>query len=273
MHKQFRLGLIAAAAAIATLPATLSAHRLWMLPSITVVSSDDAWVTFDAAASNDLFHPDHQPLRAPPAAFAPDGSAAKIENWATGRYRSTFDLHLTQPGTWKVAMVNQGVMGSYTLNGEQKRLPRGTALAELAGAVPAGATEVKLTEVDSRNEVFVTSGAPTQTVLTPTGKGLELVAASHPNDLVASEAATFGFLVDGKPAPAGLDVQVIPGGKRYRDDEGTIALKTDAQGQVRIEWPGPGMYWLNVSSEGRSTAIPDAARRMGYTATIEVLPG
>jgi uncharacterized GH25 family protein len=270
---KLRLAIAAIAVSAAAIPATLSAHRLWMLPSITVVSSNDAWVTFDAAASNDLFHADHQPLRAAPDAFAPDGSPAKIENWATGRYRSTFDLHLTQPGTWKVAMVNQGLGGSFKLNGQDQRLPRGTTLDKLATAVPQGATDVKLVQMDSRNEVFVTSGAPTDTVLKPTGKGLELAPVSHPNDLVATEAATFGLLVDGKPAPAGLEVTVIPGVRRYRDAEDAITLKTDAKGQVQVKWPAPGMYWLNATTEGASTAVPNATRRMSYATTLEVLPG
>lgn len=271
--RKLRLAIAAVAAGAAIVPGALSAHRLWLLPSITVVSSNDAWVTFDAAASNDLFHADHQPLRAAPQAYAPDGATAKIENWSTGRYRSTFDLHLTQPGTWKVAMVNRGVMGSFRLNGEEKRLPRGTALDKLASVVPQGATDVRLTQVDSRNEVFVTSGAPTETVLKPSGEGIELVPVSHPNDLVSGEAATFGLMVDGKPAPAGIEVSVIPGARRYRDNEQAIKLTTDAKGQVQVKWPSAGMYWFNATTEGRSTAIPNAPRRLSYTATLEVLPG
>ena len=37
----------------------------------------------------------------------------KAENAATGKYRSTFDLHLTQPGTYRVAVVNNGLFASY----------------------------------------------------------------------------------------------------------------------------------------------------------------
>lgn len=269
--KTFRNALIATAAfASIAVPSALTAHRLWILPSTTVVSSDDGWVTFDAAASNDLFYPDHQPLRVEPAAMAPDGSAAKIENFSTGRFRSTFDLHLTQKGTWKVVLANGGVGGSYMLDGKEQRLPRGMTADKLPGAIPAGATDVKLTEIANRNEVFVTSGAPTETVFKPTGQGLELVPVTHPNDLVSDEPATFGFVVDGKPA-AGLEVKVIPGGSRYRDTVGEMTLKTDAAGKVQVTWPGPGMYWLNVSAQGTSSSIPNAGRRMGYTTTLEVL--
>lgn len=268
---KLRPALFAAAALSAlSIPAGLSAHRLWMVPSTTQVSGDDSWVTFDAAASNDLFYPDHQPLRGEPVVTAPDGSAGKVENFTIGKYRATFDVAVNKPGTWKLALVNSGLMGSYTLNGKEERLPRGTRADQIATAIPAGATGVKLSENATRNEVFVTNGAPTTSVLKPTGQGLEFAPVTHPNDLHTGEPATFGFLIDGKPA-AGLKVTVVPGGSRYREALGEMTLTTDAKGQIQVKWPMAGMFWLNATAEGKSTAIPNADKRMGYTATVEVL--
>ncbi len=268
---RLRPSLFAAAVLSAvSIPAGLSAHRLWMVPSTTQVSGEDSWVTFDAAASNDLFYPDHQPLRAEPVVTAPDGSAGKVQNFTIGKYRATFDVQVDKPGTWKLALVNGGVMGSYMLDGKEARLPRGTRADQLASAIPTGATDVKLSENANRNEVFVTSGAPTEGVLKPSGQGLEFAPVTHPNDLHTGEAATFGFLIDGRPA-AGLKVTVVPGGSRYREALGEMTLTTDAKGQVEVKWPMAGMYWLNVAAEGKSAAIPNATKRMGYTATLEVL--
>ncbi|NJC08952.1 putative GH25 family protein [Polymorphobacter fuscus] len=284
-----RLALLAAGTLLfAAVPA--AAHRQWMLPSATVLSGDDVWVTVDAAISNDLFYFDHQPMRvAGIKAIAPDGSDAAIANASTGRYRSTFDVHLTQKGTYKIENASSFVMGSYMLNGEEKRLPRGTTSATLAAALPAGATNVRTSEAANRNEIFVTVGAPTQAVFKPSGKGIELVPVTHPNDLVAGEAATFQFLLDGAPA-AGLGVTVIPGGGRYRAALGQMDLKTDAQGKVVITWPAAGMYWLNASVGGRPEGGPmgaagpngpqpgaaaaaggPAPRRASYVTTLEVL--
>ncbi|WP_156679386.1 DUF4198 domain-containing protein [Sphingomonas profundi] len=268
---KIRLALAALAAA-ALVPAAAQAHRGWMLPSATTVSGDDAWVTVDAAISNDLFYFEHQPLRLDGVkAWAPDGTEAKIENASTGRYRSTFDVHLTQQGTYRIATSMGGIMGGYTLNGEQKRLPRGLTPDKLAAAIPAGATDVKLSEGMNRNETFVTNGAPSTSVLKPTGKGLEFAPVTHPNDLVAGEPATFGFLLDGKPA-AGLKVTIIPGGIRYRNALGEIDLTTDAKGQVTVKWPYAGFYWLNVTASDKKVSVPQATeRRLGYVATLEVL--
>ncbi|RYY46089.1 MAG: DUF4198 domain-containing protein [Sphingomonadales bacterium] len=282
--------IIAAALAAAATPA--AAHRMWLLASSTTVSGTDNWVTIDGAVSNELFYFDHQPLRVIPAVTQPDGTEGKVENHSVGRFRATFDVHLTQQGTYRIGVLNEGIMGSYKLNGETKGFPRGTTAANLAERTPAGATDVVTAENLSRNEIYVTQGAPTTTIFKPTGRGIELAPVTHPTDLVAGEAATFQFLLDGKPA-TGLSVTAIPGGIRYRDKLNEMHLKTDAQGKVAITWPTPGMYWMTVAPEraerpegagGPGAGGPNAApggpnqrpmgppqRRVSYTTTLEVL--
>src|SRR3546814_3258995 len=70
----------------------------------------------------------------------------------------------------------------YDLDGKTERLPRGTTTANLAERIPAGATNVRTAESNNRNEIFVTVGEPTTTLFQPTGKGIELVPITHPND-------------------------------------------------------------------------------------------
>lgn len=274
---------IAGAMAALLLAGTAQAHRQWMLPSATTLSGTDAWVTVDAAVSNDLFYFEHVPMRTDGIAVTqPDGSAGRIENAATGKFRSTFDVHLTQPGTYRIANVSTGLMGSYLLNGKRERLPRGTTQATLATALPAGATDVQTAEMANRNEIFVTLGAPTTTIFKPTGQGIEMAPVTHPNDLVSGEAATFQFLLDGKPA-AGLKVTIIPGGIRYRDTLGQMDLTADQDGKIAVTWPQPGLYWMNATvggvreggpmGEGGAPAAPAGPpqRRAAYVTTLEVL--
>ncbi|HAF41424.1 MAG TPA: DUF4198 domain-containing protein [Sphingobium sp.] len=242
--------LIAGALAALLLSGAAQAHRQWMMPSSTTLSGNESWVTVDAAVSNDLFYFEHFPMATDNISVTePDGAAGKIENAAKGRYRSTFDVHLTKPGTYRIANASTGIMGSYMLNGKRERLPRGTTKDKLASALPTGATDVQVAEASNRNEIFVTLGAPTTTIFKPTGEGIELVPVTHPNDLVSGEAATFQFLLDGKPA-AGLKVTVIPGGIRYRDALGQMDLIADKDGKLSVTWPQPGMYWLNASIGG-----------------------
>lgn len=285
------------AAALLFIPAAVSAHRMWLLPSGTVFSGTDSWVTVDAAVSNDLFYADHQPGRIEQMkVWQPDGTPGRLQNGATGRYRSVFDVQLDKPGTWKIGTEMSGVTGSFKVDGVEKRVggrggppPGGSGGAGGLGGmggpaggpppqppltvadIPANATDVQLTETSSRNEIFVTAGAPTDTVFKPTGKGLEFAPVTHPDELVAGETARFRFLVDGRPA-AGLKVTVVPGGKRYRDAEGARELTTGADGMLAVEWPSAGMYWLNATLTDTTTTTPRATRRrLSYTTTVEVM--
>ncbi|QDX27501.1 DUF4198 domain-containing protein [Sphingomonas suaedae] len=273
---KLRTILIATAVAAVAIPASVQAHRQWMLPSMTVISGegDDVWITVDAAVSNDLFYFEHQPMRADISVMLPDGTSGEVKNKAQGRYRTTFDVQIQKRGTYKIFYASEGVMGTYKLNGEEKRLPRGTTAATLASAIPAGATDVRTTTSSNRNEIFVTAGEPTTTVFRPTGKGIELVPVTHPNDLIVGEDATFQFLLDGKPA-SGLTVTVIPGGIRYRDQLNQQDLTTDADGKVMVKWGEPGMYWINVTTPraAREEGAPPApgGRRASYVTTLEVM--
>ena len=122
------LALIAALAALAV-PMSAQAHRAWLAPTSTVLSGDEAWVGFDAGMSNGVFIADHAAMRLDGLTItAPDGSTVQPENLHRARYRSSFDLHLTQPGTYKVANVMGGLTATYMENGEQKRW-RGAAVS------------------------------------------------------------------------------------------------------------------------------------------------
>lgn len=277
-------------ALLVCVPLTAQAHRSWMLPSATVLSGDGQWVTIDAAVSNDLFYFEHFPLRianlnlTTPDAIAnrrggggatlgitaPDGSAVEAQNGSMGRYRTTFDFEIKQKGTYKLALVNSGVFASYKEGGQTKRWSG--APEDFAKNVPANAQDLRASFNQSRNEVFVTSGKPTRETLKVTGKGLELDAVTHPNDLSAGSAANFRLLLDGKPAPD-VEVEIVPGGGRYRDKLGDVVLKTDAEGRFSIKWPEPGMYWLEASVRDDKTPIAGVTqRRATYIATVEVLP-
>lgn len=260
--------LAALALVLAAAPAA-QAHRQWLLPSATVLSGEDPWVTVDAAVSNTLFFPDHVPMRLEEVTVVgPKGAQVPVQNKATGKYRSTFDVQLGAPGTYRIANAGGSVMASYKLNGEQKRW-RGPA-SQAATAVPAGAQEVKLTHNQRRVETFVTRGAPTTDALKPTGQGLELQPVTHPNDLFAGEKAQFRLLMDGKPA-SGVEVEVVPGGTRYRESEGMMKLTTGADGGFQVTWPEPGMYWLEASTRGGASPLPGAESSASYVAVLEVL--
>ena len=278
-----RIALSLPLLALAAAPA--DAHRRWLLPSATVLSGESETLTVDAAVSNGLFYFEHVAAGLEDLTITgPDGKPVAANIIGKGAYRSTFDVPLKQQGTYRVALASDGVFGAYMLNGERKRW-RGSA-AEAKTAIPAGATDIQLTPVSSRVETFVTLGAPNDAALAATGRGLEMVPVTHPNDLVTGEDAQFSFLIDGKPA-AGLDIEVTAGGTRYRDEAGTRHFTTDADGLVTVRADAPGFYYLEASPAGearpegpmagapageRPQGPPPGGRRLSYAAVLEFLP-
>lgn len=260
--------------ALATASASFSAaaHKMWLLPSGTTFSGAEPWLTVDAAVSNDLFYFDHMPLGLDGLTItAPDGSPVQAQNAGTGKYRSVFDVALTQEGSYRVAIASDGLFASWEDQDGQRKRWRGTP-ADFAAKVPRDARNLQVWQNAMRVETFATHGAPTTTAFKPTGVGLELVPVTHPNDLFAGETASFRLVLDGKPA-ANLQVSVIRGDTRYRNAQEEIKVSTDAHGTFSVTWPQPGMYWLNASAEDAKTSLPQASqRRLSYVATLEVLP-
>jgi len=261
----------AALALALTLPFSAFAHKAWLQPSQTVLAGNNPWVTVDAAVSNDLFYFNHVPLKTDNLAItAPDGSNVAAQNTATGKFRTVFDVELKQTGTYRIGVVNNYVTGSWEDNGQTRRW-RGTE-ATFATEVPKNAKKLQVGQSVSRVETFVTNGTPNETALKPSGVGLELVPVTHPNDLFAGEEATFRFQIDGKPA-ANLDVEIVRGNTRYRNAQDELKVKTDARGEFVVKWPEAGMYWIEATSQDGKTSVKQAKqRRLGYVATLEVLP-
>lgn len=270
MQHYRRLSLLLLALTLAV-PGLAHAHRFWLLPSSTVLSGDGDWITVDAARSNDMFIFNHNRMGLDGLqVHTPDGGEAQPANLHEMELRSVFDLNIDRQGTWKLAVVDDGLFAHYQADGERHRW-HGTAEA-LATEVPDDATDLRVSERINRAEVFVTAGAPTRDVLAPTGRGLELVPETHPNDLYAGETARFKLLVDGQPAE-GVEVEIIPGGVRYRDAPNTIEKTTDGEGMIELTWPRPGMYYLEAGLSDDDTSADRAGqRRLTYVATLEVLP-
>ena len=267
---------LALLAVAAVLPNPAHAHRTWLLPSATVVSGKEPAVSVDAAVSEDLFEYDTNALTLDGLSIvAPDGSKLTAENLGATRRRSSFDLKLTQPGTYRIVNFSESAFANYKVGGETKRW-RGN-LDALAKEVPANAEELQVTRMQNRVETYVTNEGKTDKAaskaFTPQGSGLELIPLTTPTDLSAGDSSSFRLLLDGKPA-ADVDVTILRGGNRYRYKLGEIALKTDAQGQFSVKWPEAGRYWIGASAGGRGPGGTAAqpARRASLSATVEVLP-
>ena len=251
------------------------AHNLWLLPSETSKGGKGGWVTFDVAVSTEIFNVGSgAPKVDVVEVVAPDAAVSKVQNIWQGKLRSSFDLDINQPGTYKIFAATHGLIARWeTADGKRGFWPPRGAKAEpseLAAAVPKNAKNLEIIQASRRTETFVSLGAPSKVSLKPTLQGLELVPLTHPNNLAVGEVSEFMFLMDGKPA-VGAKIAVIEGGSRYRLAPGAQHYETDKNGQVKISWKKTGIYWLGAEYKDDQATKPATHRSGVYSATLEVL--
>jgi uncharacterized GH25 family protein len=268
-----RYAAVLGASLMLTLPLAAHAHRTFLLPSSTLVEKADEVVTFDTAATEELFIPDHAVQIETVTVEGPGSAAPQPENVWRGKQRSSFELKLPETGTYRVSLVNDGLSAMYKVDGQMKRW-RGDAEA-FAKEVPSNAQDLNVMRMLSRNETFVrVSDKPGKTAWKTTGKGIEMTPLTSPTELFTGDTTSLRFTLDGKPAKD-LTVTVIRGGNRYRDALGEITLKTDSDGKISIKWPNAGMYWVGANTgrppQGETGTLAKPLVRASYSATLEVL--
>jgi len=148
--------------------------------------------------------------------------------------------------------------------------PGGASRFVEEAAIPAGA-ETMTSVSYTRSETYVTKGAPSREALKPSGKGFELEAITHPNEVYAGEAFKFRLLNDGKPV-AGVTFEIQRSGDAYADKKFSQEGKTGADGGASVTLAQPGVYVLETSYPVRAEGAPaDPTPRSGaYNLTFEV---
>lgn len=268
-----RLAPLALAAAL--LPLSAQAHMTWILPNTAQLSGKDPVVAIDAAVSEDLFNFERALKLDTVRITAPDGKPVEPENRVSSRHRESFEVKLTQDGTYRISNVGQALMASYKQGGETKRF-RGTQAA-FAKDVPADAEITAFSLMSNRQQTFVSKEEPGKLQFAPEGDGLEVLPLAPVTDLSHGDKTRFRLLLDGKPV-ADAQIKILRDGNRYRYKLGEAGVKTDAQGEFTIDWTEPGRYWIGASvGPERGPNMPTGTReapvkRASVSATFEVLP-
>ncbi|UXH78174.1 DUF4198 domain-containing protein [Roseateles amylovorans] len=269
-----RLAPLALAIA-AALPLSAQAHMTWLLPNKAAFDGKEPVASFDAAVSEDLFNFERALKLDTLRITAPDGKAVDAENRSSGRHRESFDVKLTQDGTYRISNVSQALMGSYKQGSETKRF-RSTP-ATLVKDVPADAEITAMTLMTNRQQTFVSKEEPGKVAFAPEGNGLELLPLGPVTDLSHGDKTTFRLLLDGKPA-ADIPVKLLREGNRYRYKLGEIEVRTDAKGEFTVAWTEAGRYFIGANAgPARGPNAPTGTReapvqRASVSATFEVLP-
>ena len=70
----------------------------------------------------------------------------------------------------------------------------------------------------------------------------------------------------------GAEVEVVRGGMRYRNDQETISVTSNDEGQFEVTWPQAGMYFIESGYKDDKAEKPATVRTGSYSGTFEVLP-
>ena len=256
------------------LAGSAQASMSWLLANSYQVNGKEAVVSVDAAVSENLFVFERALKLEQILVTAPDGSQLEAQQRTAARHRESFELRLTQDGTYRVSHVQQALMGSYLLDGQTKRF-RATP-ATLDQELPAGAQLQGLTQVHNRQQIFVSKEEPGKLAFVPEGQGLELIPLDPVTELSHGDRSRFRLLLDGQ-ALAEAPVRLLREGNRYRYKLGEQLIKTDAKGEFSIEWTEAGRYWLGATqgdkpAQGVTGTREKPLRRASLSASFEVLP-
>lgn len=255
-----------------------SSHDRWLVASHSTVSGEDpSEVALDFSISNQIFHPDigvgssdnpKSRIRGKLLVQNPDGSVQpKLTFYDLGRKSSAFAT-LEQNGTHTMFVQSEPFvfMLYQDQQGERHRM-FGTDTSKL----PNGASNVTVQKFASNIMTYVSRNK--NSAIVPFNQGLELgVKGQHPNDLFSGEAVNLQVLLDGKPAPAGIEVKLVKGGTRYRNNRNEVALTTDQSGLVAYTFKEAGLYLLTANTEVVSKDKHIDAEYSGLFLTLEVLP-
>jgi uncharacterized GH25 family protein len=128
---------------------------------------------------------------------------------------------------------------------------------ELKTLIPNHATDLQTTYGLTRVETYITMNNPTDNFGID-GRFLELLPKTHPSEIVEKEPVTFAFHYHGN-AKAGVEVEIMREGARYRNNPEAIKLITNSKGEITFTPKQAGRYLLiaEYQEEAKNKALAD----------------
>lgn len=270
---------LALVAASGLLTSTAMAHTQYVVPFNFAIEKNVA--TLQASAAEDFFVPDHA-IKADFQLTSPDGKTSKIDAVTAFQEVSIIEANTPDKGTYKISTSSERAGKQALVDGKWQSVRAAPAATPApANATPAAAparrflteadlkpgTEVVATSSSTQVVTYVSRGAPDNTVLKPTGKGLELDFKTHPNDIYLDQGFSFVVLLNGKPAPH-ASFELHRGGVKGDSKK----VQSDANGVINIKFEQPGAYLLEGSYPTPPTdpAAKPLSQRYNYTLSFEV---
>jgi uncharacterized GH25 family protein len=220
----------------------VNAHSRWLLPSHYTLSSEQGeWIALDATASNEVFNVDKALSIDPLSILTPSGKKARPSSAYKAHRKSVADYFIEESGTYKITNNSTANYFSSYKVGDKRKRARANKI-ELKALVPSNASNLQTTYGFTRVETYITMNNPTDN-FDIDGKFLELIPKTHPSEIVEEESATFAFHYHGK-LQAGVEVEIMRDGARYRNNPEVIKLITDSKGEITFTAKQAGRYLL-----------------------------
>ncbi len=252
---------LALASTMMMLAPIANAHTPYLKPlSFEPVSRDS--MTLDASFAEQFFVPEVAISNAPFEVEQPDGSIVPVETVVNLKTRNVLEQTLEQEGTYKFSTGKRlgAIFRVYDLNGErgsvrgnEEPLPEGAVLTEHFQSVTSAVA-------------YVTKKGPTEKVLAGTGKGLEIVPATHPNGLFAGDRFEFTLQYEGKPL-AEQTVTVYFANDQFSEEADFQKLTTNSKGVASATLDKQGLYLLQVRVK-EAAPEGEAVPLYSYTTTL-----
>lgn len=236
-------------AGAAVLASSAMAHDLIIYPHTHTVNKAETFVAVEATSTNGLFRPDRGVSADGIRVYGADGD--EIENLGTiitGNTRTSFELPINGEGTYKLEYVRDPIFFSQYFigeNNERKRL-RYTTKSQAMALMPEGGKDLSTTKYITSSFAYVTARVPSDAVLAPTGKGLEIIAVTHPGDYVTGEDIVMAVSFNGEPL---TNAEVIFKDEQavYRGEhEKRVTYETDDLGELTFNFDTGGRYVIGV---------------------------
>lgn len=245
--------------------ANVLAHTPYLQPTSFEVNRSGK-VSFDASFAEKFFVPEVAFNNSIFKVTTPVGKQVTPQYISQLSVRTVVEHTLKDEGTYRVSTGSRlgKIFKIYELNGERH------SAKDPKKPIPKGAKLLSFFQSNTKAETYISKGKPNKQALEATNKGLELVMASHPNELFVDEAINLSALYAGKPLD-GLTLDIVEAKYQFGTDKPTQTVKSN-NGKLSFSVEKPGTYLLRArhrTPAPEGSIAPTISNT--YTLTLEII--
>jgi hypothetical protein len=221
-------------------PAVALAHQKWLWPNVFDVPKAPVWVSVDVTWSDRAFTAADGPGEQPIVVVGPDGRRTAATHVFTGKTKSTAEVELTAPGTYRLDAVDPPTYWTQLrVDGKEQwtKAPKNEA---------SGGEIVRSDLYYAEAAAYVTIGDPTPLPAIDAADPIEIRLTAHPSQLKVAQPLEFQVLSYGKPVQ---EAKVNVFGEDGDGHHPLHAVECDDQGRGAVQLKTAGRHLLSCEWE------------------------